>query len=363
MVPLNRATVTRIVAFLTLVALAVLDFLFHGDIVAFLGTHHLGTIILCAIVAVGLALALTSLITGAVSFEDANLRWLALLFFVILLLRYSLVSIFELTPSVLLFIGIVVCILGLCRRSKLDTPAAIRTRDLSLTMRVLTIGLIFGLYLVLAATGYAPKEQDRFSVERTAMGWGLAYFGASFIVGFLFAYPRTLQGDADKGTTYEQRVNTNLEQISDWLTKIIVGLGLIELKQMPLKLAEAAAWMAQSFAPAGTAPNALSSFCTAFIVYFSVLGFLAGHLSTRMFLAEAFFRGDPRKVVEVERKTAIEGPGVTSYLEFVKDPANTAKVDAWLTLKGYQSLKASDIATGTEYATLRKQALDELDKS
>ena len=363
MVPPSKATILRIVAVLILAALVILDVSFHGDIATFVGTHHLGAVILCTMAAFGLALVLNSLISGNLSIEETNVRWLALLFFVVLLLRYSLVPVFQLTPSVLLFIAIVACIFGLCRAKQLDSAAAIRKRDLSLTMRVLTIGLIFGLYLILSATGYAPKEQDPFAVERTAMGWGLAYFGVLFIVGFLFAYPRTLQGDSDKKSPYEQRVNTNLEQISDWLTKIIVGLGLVELKEIPLKLAEAATWMAQSFAPAGPPSNALDSFCTAFIVYFSVLGFLTGHLSTRMFLSAAFYRGDQREVVEVERKTATEDPNTTKYLDFVKDKANSEKVDAWLTLKGMTSLRASSIAVGAEYAGLRKEALDELAKS
>jgi hypothetical protein len=361
-VPPNRPTIIRIVAVLILAALVILDVVFQRDIATFIGTNHLAAIILCAVVSFGLALVLCSLISGNVSFEDTNLKWIALLFFVVLLLRHSLVPIFQLTPSVLLFIAIAVCIFGLCRAKQADGPTEIRKRDLNLTMRALIIGLIFGLYLVLAATGYAPKE-DAFTVERTAMGWALAYFGVLFIVGFLFAYPRTLQGDPEKKSPYEQRVNTNLEQISDWLTKIIVGLGLVELKQIPPKLSEASNWMAQSFTNVAPPPLQLSSFCSAFIIYFSVLGFLAGHLATRMFLSAAFYRGDQREVVPVERQTAAEDPTAKRFLAFVRDKTNSDKVDAWLTLKGKPALKASSIVAGTEFADLRKEALDELDKA
>ena len=81
-------------------------------------------------------------------------------------------------------------------------------------------------------------------------------------VGFLFGIPRVLQdgqsGSAgphpgvrpeaptnlrlpsgasasspSAGSGFRINVNTNLEQISDWLTKIIVGLGLVELRNMP----------------------------------------------------------------------------------------------------------------------------------
>lgn len=59
-------------------------------------------------------------------------------------------------------------------------------------------------------------------------------------LGFVFGIPRTLQhdvpatqveADVDKGAVKYQ-INTNLEQISDWLTKIIIGIGLIEMRNI-----------------------------------------------------------------------------------------------------------------------------------
>jgi hypothetical protein len=63
------------------------------------------------------------------------------------------------------------------------------------------------------------------------------------LLGFLFGIPRSVQetgpatavttpGAAEERIAYERgayEVNTNLEQISDWLTKILVGVGLIQL--------------------------------------------------------------------------------------------------------------------------------------
>lgn len=67
----------------------------------------------------------------------------------------------------------------------------------------------------------------------TTMGVGLYLCGASTLVGgmigFLFGVPRkNLAAEANNnrlaGRSYTP--NTNLEHISDWLTKIIVGVGL-----------------------------------------------------------------------------------------------------------------------------------------
>ena len=68
------------------------------------------------------------------------------------------------------------------------------------------------------------------------------------LLGFLFGIPRTLQQettvaasqnqskdiakqDSPQGISYQ--VNTNLEQISDWLTKILVGVGLTQISALP----------------------------------------------------------------------------------------------------------------------------------
>jgi len=67
---------------------------------------------------------------------------------------------------------------------------------------------------------------------------GCAAWMAGAAIGFLFGVPRFKSDTASPGplamTAAEQNVanftpNTNLEQISDWLTKIIVGATLVQL--------------------------------------------------------------------------------------------------------------------------------------
>jgi tetratricopeptide (TPR) repeat protein len=138
----------------------------------------------------------------------------------------------------------------------------------------------------------------------TAVLWALACFVLGTLVGFLFGIPRVLQGSptlgnptssdtalqdtpAQKGTlAYDLRVNTNLEQISDWLTKIIVGLGLIELRNVPAKLKSAAGYLAR-----GLGGNT-EYFAGGLIVYFTILGFLGAYLVTRLYISVAFSRAD-----------------------------------------------------------------------
>src|SRR5207244_11408636 len=74
-------------------------------------------------------------------------------------------------------------------------------------------------------------------------------------------------------------INTNLEQISDWLTKIIVGLGLVNLRSVPTYLKELSAYFAVSF---GDVPGR-EAITLALIVLFGICGFLLGYLLTRLF--------------------------------------------------------------------------------
>jgi hypothetical protein len=118
---------------------------------------------------------------------------------------------------------------------------------------------------------------------------GFAFAGAA--LGFLFGIPRTLQGDgvgtAAGGDDRSQspyvayRVNTNLEQLSDWLTKILVGVGLIQIGSIQ----RATISLANVAAPGlGDRPDA-QIFALTVMLYYSVIGFLFGYLWTRLVFA------------------------------------------------------------------------------
>jgi hypothetical protein len=117
------------------------------------------------------------------------------------------------------------------------------------------------------------------------------------LLGFLFGIPRTLQdGDSqdagvlrhENGAPSAYLPNTNLEQISDWLTKILVGVGLTQI-------AAISAWFASvsSVAAAGLGGSEAGRVvASTIIVFFAVCGFLFGFLWTRLFLPSALHDAD-----------------------------------------------------------------------
>ena len=149
---------------------------------------------------------------------------------------------------------------------------------------------------------YTERDAQRW----TALLWSGACIAVGSFIGFIFGIPRSLSSDtARTGESLPDTdrldtapglqavstargpstaVNTNLEQISDWLTKIIVGVSLVNTEQIGDAMLHAARTMAQSL---GGGP-ARESLALAILVYFGVVGLLGGYLLTRLFLQRAF---------------------------------------------------------------------------
>lgn len=151
---------------------------------------------------------------------------------------------------------------------------------------------------------------------------GCLVSGAFF--GFLFGIPRVIEpdvpGQASKnaegaGTAaqaqYNQRVNTNLLDISDWLTKILVGLTLINLREIPPRLGEAAHALADGLDRKNMEGD--FAFALGLIIAFAVVGFFMGYLYTRLFLAGAFSRADTAR------------PGLQSKVEAIVQQSAAAQ--------------------------------------
>lgn len=126
------------------------------------------------------------------------------------------------------------------------------------------IPMVAGLVAVIAATG-------RDAVQ--ACLWAVACASVGGLFGFLFGIPR-IPGKTARGT------NTNLEQISDWLTKILIGAALVQLSEIKALIASLASTVATSL----SRTSASYAMAVALIAYFTVVGFVIAYLVTRWYL-------------------------------------------------------------------------------
>jgi hypothetical protein len=145
----------------------------------------------------------------------------------------------------------------------------------------------------------------------------LAVAGAASItgalLGFIFGIPRALQGSDAGGkggetggaqpANKEKRrdasygANTSLEQISDWLTKILVGVGLTQLTNLPDALRSFSGFIGAAFGEGAGS----TVFAGAVSLYFVVCGFLVSYLWTRLTLGHAFSEADLVTRAELEQ--------------------------------------------------------------
>ncbi len=152
------------------------------------------------------------------------------------------------------------------------------------------------------------------------IGAGFFLAGSSLLggvlIGFLFAIPKSETGNGKSSaptdannTTSKYSLNTNLEDISDWLSKMIIGVGLVQLTSVPEYIKRASEYWTSAGNSGFTQP-----YTSAMIIFFSLLGFLVGYLWTRLVLIGDFIRQDPRNVNLQKIETKIENLGIQASL-------------------------------------------------
>ena len=142
---------------------------------------------------------------------------------------------------------------------------------------------------------------------------GAAILSGSFL-GFLFGIPRIdrkqdeSESDTSKISNNPQLSkssisvipNTNLEEISDWLTKILVGVGLTQINPIFNSINS----FAKSLSPALTNPQipelklVSEAFTLLILIYFCICGFFLAFLWARLYLPESFRNADSVKKID-----------------------------------------------------------------
>jgi hypothetical protein len=163
---------------------------------------------------------------------------------------------------------------------------------------------------------FALQSND-YSQFQSIVGAGFLIAGAFFIsgilIGFIFGIPRIMSQESSyleasntestltKRRSYKDGLygeNSNLDQISDWLTKILVAIGLTQLTQIPGALEQYAKSVELAL---GGFPSS-NMFSIAILIFFSLDGFLIGYLWTRRSAAVEFHKG---AVEQLQDSTAV----------------------------------------------------------
>ena len=196
----------------------------------------------------------------------------------------------------------------------------------------LILGALVGWAMIVA---FARTSASMLGVLGVASMVAAASMLAGAFFGFIFGVPRTLQrgGEEDDGGSNKMldtngkptyRPNTNLEQISDWLTKILVGAGLTQISGIRQWLKDLGTSLAPGF---GTSDNA-RVFATATVVCYVLNGFLIGYLWTRLYFAGALVQADDleslaREVTDIKQQSDLDAKALALAIRQMNPSADS----------------------------------------
>lgn len=134
-----------------------------------------------------------------------------------------------------------------------------------------------------------------------------AAIGVGALVGFLFGMPRAPNASADDDSSGSEgqvryRPSNNLEQVSDWLTKLLIGVGLVEVRQLGSVLNRIGVAVDQSLSGSVAGTNVITQVV---IVIFVLLGFICSFLWTRIYYARLQTLADSEIISSLREKVGL----------------------------------------------------------
>lgn len=165
---------------------------------------------------------------------------------------------------------------------------------------------VLAVVLVGYAVGTADDVGTFLGTAATSSAIAVAALATGSLLGFLFGIPRVLAdpsvGDGAQGRSNRYNPNTNLEQVSDWLTKILLGASLVSLTQI-------AASMGRLFDRIGNTLGGgdATVFAGGLVIYAGIVGFCMGWLWARIVLTTIMVRAD-RANARLDEAEAADDP-------------------------------------------------------
>jgi len=139
-------------------------------------------------------------------------------------------------------------------------------------------------------------------VMQTSLMWAVACLILGTLIGFLFALPKRTNKKNKDDDEPSLLPNTNLQEVSDWLTKIIVGIGLVEFNKISNFIHVQA--MEIGKLSQGADKIDYSMYAMALIIFYSISGFLMGYLGTRLGLSKQMYEADNATLGKLKKDIA-----------------------------------------------------------
>lgn len=164
------------------------------------------------------------------------------------------------------------------------------------------VAIAFGLIVLVAAI--VVFWQD-IALVPVAFLIAFASGGVGSVLGFLFGIPKMADGTTEGDLTGNAAVsaaahvasqkllfNTNLGQVSDWVTKIVIGLGIAQFGQ----ILDGAQWLGGQYADVfdqGLSPEAAATFGLGITISAATFSFMLAYLWTSTRLPDVWKQSPP----------------------------------------------------------------------
>jgi hypothetical protein len=183
---------------------------------------------------------------------------------------------------------------------------------------------------------FVPAGYSAWNVVGCGLVFGAAAFLAGGVLGFLFGIPKAATSAASADSEYT--ANTNLEQISNWLTTIVVGLTLTQIGKIP------GAWgklTNELKVPLGNQSSS-GDFGAALVIFYAVLGFLYLYLWSRTLLMKELRKADKSAVPLEDPKAVLSAvEAMMTKLQAAKTAADAKAQSVGVALQAVQQAHAA----------------------
>lgn len=186
------------------------------------------------------------------------------------------------------------------QKEKEEAKVIAKEAETSITL-TLYMGLFLGLVPVVGYPIFIPEIGGR--IIFIGLLLALASFITCFFTGTLFGMPKR---NDQSHTKNDYAFNNSLVEISDWITKIIVGLALINLKEIPGYFHNLGEYVSISTKYKG---ELLNIYSISIVIYFGFLGLYIGYNYMRLVLSNKYKKADDRlirKALEEEKEKVLK---------------------------------------------------------
>lgn len=225
---------------------------------------------------------------------------------------------------------------------------------------IIRIKLKIGIVLVMACATQViiwigASFQQNFFSYLNACGTLLLVAGGCYfaggLTGFLFGIPKMIQTNSNLSENEKTRrsitQNDNLVQISDWVTKIIVGVGLTQLYNIPGFLMKIGTAMAPSFSITSIERGRNVAIVT--ILYFTIIGFMSIYLWTRLYFTKKVNKLESELDEELKKDIDLLKRANNQIQEKLVDVGGGKNISTEQILKIKEESLSKSIVTDDEY--------------